>query len=325
MLRRDFLRTVGASGCVLVAGSAVAQNMPKGPVRLIVGFAPGGGTDVLARVIAPKLQVLWNTPVIVENKPGATGMIAADLVAKSAPDGLTLLVANLNTHALAPGLFPHVPYDAIRDFAPIVHIGSTPNILVGNANQGPKSVAELVALCKSKPGMISFGSAGNGSIQHLAFELFRIASGINAIHVPYKGSGAMLTELIGGQINYSFDTMPSSAAHVQSGRLVPLAQTQRVRSKSYPNLPTMEEAGYPGYDVGFWYGLAGPKKLPPALVQQINEDVNKVLAMQDVADQFGRYGTEGGGGSTDKFVKMIETDSKKWAKVIKDANVKADS
>jgi tripartite-type tricarboxylate transporter receptor subunit TctC len=323
--RRQFLRTVGASGCALVAGSAIAQGSARGPIRIIVGFAPGGGSDVLARVIAPKLQALWNTPVIVENKAGATGTIAADYVAKSAPDGLTLLLANLNTHALAPGLFAKLPYDANKDFTPIVHIGSTPNILVGNASQTPKSVAEVVALCKSKPDSVSFGSAGNGSIQHLAFELFRSAAGFSAIHVPYKGSGAMLSELIGGQINYSFDTMPSSGPHVQSGKLVALAQTGKVRSKTYPKLPTMEEAGFPGYDVGFWYGLAGPKNLPAALTQQINEAVNKVLAMPDVMEQYARAGTEDGGGDPQKLARMIETDGRKWAKVIKDANIKADS
>lgn len=325
MLRRQFMRTVGASGCALVAGSAIAQGTPKGPIRLIVGFAPGGGSDVLARVIAPKLSMIWNTQVIVENKAGATGMIAAEYVAKSAPDGMTLLLANLNTHALAPSLFPRVPYDIERDFAPIVHIGSTPNILVGNTSQEPRSVAELVALCKKKPGSISFGSAGNGSIQHLALELFKIAAGINAIHVPYKGSGAMLTDLIGGQINYSFDTMPSSSAHVQGGKLVPLAQTQKVRSRSYPNLPTMAESGYPDYDVGFWYGLAGPRMLPQPLIQQINADVNKVLAMPDVVDKFERAGTADGGGTVQKFASMIDADARKWARVIKEANVKADS
>jgi tripartite-type tricarboxylate transporter receptor subunit TctC len=264
MLRRNFMQHLAASSCLLMAGNALSQVLPKGPIKIVVGFAPGGGTDVLARVIAPRLSTLWNTQVIIENRAGATGMIGADFVAKSPPDGTTLLLANLNTHAIAPSLFPHVPYDVRTDFTPIVHIGSTPNILVGNAQQAPKSVAEVVALCKSKPGTISFGSAGSGSIQHLALELFKIAAGINVIHVPYKGSGAMLTDLIGGQINYSFDTMPSSAVHVQSGRLVPLAQTSKVRSQSYPSLPTMAEAGYPGYEVGFWYGLAGPKNLAPS-------------------------------------------------------------
>lgn len=325
MLRRNFLQTIGASGAALVAGSAFAQNIPKGPIKLMVGFAPGGGTDVMARVLAPKLSALWNTQVIVENRAGATGMIGADYIAKSAPDGMNLLVANLNTHALAPGLFPHVPYDALKDFTPIIHIGSTPNILVGNTQQGPKSVAELVALCKSKPGTISFGSAGNGSIQHLAIELFKIATGINVIHVPYKGSGAMLTDLISGQINYSFDTMPSAGPHIANGKLVPLAQTQKVRSKSYPNVPTMQEAGYPGFDVGFWYGLAGPKNMPAAMVAQMNADVNKVLAMPDVAEKFERAGASDGGGTPQKLAAMIEVDAKKWAKVIKDANVKADS
>jgi tripartite-type tricarboxylate transporter receptor subunit TctC len=325
MLRRDFIRSVGATGCALAAGHSLAQNTPKGVVKLIVGFAPGGGSDVLARVIAPKLSALWGTQVIVENRAGATGMLGADLVAKAPADGLTLLLANMNTHAIAPGLFQHVPYDARGDFAPIIHIGSTPNILVGNTSQAPKTVAELVALCKSKPGTISFGSAGNGSIQHLALELFKIAAGIDGIHVPYKGSGAMLSDLIGGQINYSFDTMPSSTPHVQNGKLVALAQTQKQRSKTYPNLPTMEEAGFPGFDVSFWYGIAGPKKLPPEMVQQINADVNKVLAMPDVADRFERSGAGGGGGSPQKLASMIDVDLRKWAKVIKDANVKPDA
>ena len=323
MLRRDFIRTVAASSAALSAGRLFAQG--KGPIRLIVGFAPGGGSDVLARVLAPKLSALWSTQVIVENRAGATGMLAADHVAKSPPDGMTLLLANMNTHAIAPGLFPKVPYDAQKDFAPIVHIGSTPNILVGNTQQGPKSVAELAALCKSKPGAVSFGSAGNGSIQHLALELFKIAAGIDAIHVPYKGSGAMLTDLIGGQVNYSFDTMPSSTPHVQNGKLVPLAQTSKVRAKTYPNLPTMEEAGFPGYEVGFWYGVAGPKGMSAELVQRINADVNKVLAMPDVVERFERSGTDGGGGSPQRLAGMIDVDLKKWAKVIKDANVKPDA
>jgi len=313
---------MGAGLCSL---SSFGQSPQKGPIRLIVGFAPGGGTDVLARLLAPKLALLWGTQVIVENRAGATGMIGADYVAKSAPDGLTLLVANLNTHAIAPGLFPKVPYDLHKDFSPIVVLGSTPNMLVCNTQQGVKSVADVVALCKNKPGKISFGSAGNGSIQHLAYELFKHAAGIDAIHVPYKGSGAMLTDLISGQINFSFDTMPSSAAHVASGRLIPLAQTEKQRSKSYPNLPTMAEVGYPSYEVGFWYGLAGPKGMAQSQIQQINEDVNKVLAMPEIIERYQGIGTEPGGGRADRLRNLIDVDSKKWAKVIKDAGVTSDS
>lgn len=325
MLRRDFLKTVGVSGCALAGGGAWAQSAPKGPIRILVGYAPGGGTDVLSRVIAPKLALLWDTPVVVENRPGATGMIAASAVAKAVPDGLTLLMANMNTHAIAPGLFPQIAYDVQSDFTPIVHVGSTPNILVGNASQGPKTVAELVDICRKKPGSISFGSAGNGSIQHLALEMFKDSVGIEALHVPYKGSGAMLTDLIGGQINYSFDTMPSSGPHIRGGKLVSLAQTQKVRHKSYPTVPTMEEAGVRDFEVSFWYGLAGPKGLPAAMVQQINADVNKVLAMPDVIEKFELAGTGDGGGVPQKLAKMIETDTKKWAKVIKTANIKPDA
>lgn len=325
MLRRDFMRAAGASGLALAAGGALAQAVPKGPVRILVGFAPGGGTDVVARVLAPKLSQLWGTQVIVENRAGATGMIAADHVAKAAPDGNTLLLANMNTHAIAPALFPHVPYDAHKDFTPIVPLGYTPNILVGNTGQGPKSVAELVALCKSKPGAISFGSAGNGSIQHLALELFKIAAGISTIHVPYKGSAAMITDVIAGQVNFSFDTMPSSGPHIQNGKLVALAQTTKVRHKNFPNVPTMEEAGIRGYDVSFWYGQVGPKNLPAAMVEQMNADVLKVIAMPDVVDKLERAGVSDGGGTAQKLTGMIESDLKRWAKVIKDANIKPDS
>jgi tripartite-type tricarboxylate transporter receptor subunit TctC len=291
----------------------------------LVGFGPGGGTDVVARVLAPKLAQLWNTQVIVENRAGATGMIASDFVSKAAPDGATLLLANMNTHAIAPALFSHVPYDANKDFSCIGYLGSTPNILVGNTSQGPKTVAELVALCKSKPGAISFGSAGNGSIQHLALELFKMAAGINTLHVPYKGSGPMISDVIAGQVHYSFDTMPSSGPHIQNGRLVPLAQTAKGRHKNYPNVPTMEEAGFRGFDVTFWYGLAAPKNLPAPMVEQINADLNKVLAMADVVEKFERAGVSVGGGNPQKFASMVDADLKKWGKVIKDANVKPDA
>jgi len=324
MQRRDWLRALAITGPALMMNKVCAQ-IPKRPIRLIVGFAPGGGSDVLARLLAPKLAALWNTQVIVENKPGVTGMIAADYVAKSAPDGLTVLLANLNTHAIAPGLFSNVPYDLHKDFTPIAYIGLTPNMLVCNPKQTVRSVADVVALCQSKPGQISFGSAGNGSIEHLAFELFKTAAQIDAIHVPYKGSGAMLIDLISGQINFSFVTMPSSAAHVDNGRLIPLAQTGMTRAKNYPNLPTMVEAGYPGYEVGFWYGLVGPKGLPASLVAEMNAGMNQVLAAPDIAERLLALGMAGGGGSPDTFRALIAADAQRWAKVIKDAGVTPNS
>jgi len=325
MQRRTLIGTAGAAAASLAAPWLAAQTLPAGPIRIVVGFSPGGGTDILARVIGQKLSVLWNTQVLVENRAGATGVIAAEYVAKQPADGNTLLMAHINSHAIAPALFPKMPYSVERDFTPVVLVGVTPNLLVCNEQQPAKTVPELVALCRAQPGKISFGSAGNGSAQHLALEMFKLAAGLDAIHIPYKGSGPMLTDLIGGQINYSFDTMTAATPHVKSGKAVAVAQTRQKRAKGHPNVPTMAESGFPGFEATTWYGLVGPGRLPAAMVQRMNEDINRVLAMPDVQDKFDQYGAEDGGGSAEKFAGFIQSESRKWAKVVKDANVKPDA
>ena len=301
-----------------------AQTLPGGPVRIVVGFAPGGGTDILARVIGQKLATMWNTTVLVENKAGAAGVIAADYVAKQPADGNVLLMAHINSHAIAPALIPKMNYNAVTDFSPISMVGVTPNLLIGNDKQTARTVKDIVELCKKNPGKISFGSAGNGSAQHLALEMFKLAAGIDALHVPYKGSGPMLTDLIGGQINYSFDTMTAATPHVKGGKAIAIAQTRAKRAKSYPNVPTMIESGFPGFEATTWYGLVGPGKMPAAMVKRMNEDINKVLQMPDVIEKFEQYGAEDGGGTPEKFADFIQTESVKWAKVVKDAGVKAE-
>jgi tripartite-type tricarboxylate transporter receptor subunit TctC len=295
------------------------------PVRIIVGFPPGGGTDILARVLAQKLTVMWNVQVLVENRAGATGVIAADYLSKQAPDGTTLMMAHINSHAIAPALFPKIPYQVERDFTPAVLVGVTPNLLICGEQQTARTVKDLVELCRKNPGRITFGSAGNGSAQHLALEMFKLGAGIDAIHVPYKGSGPMLTDLMGGQIQYSFDTMTAATPHVKSGKVFGIAQTRLQRSAAHPTVPTMAESGFPGFEATTWYGLAGPAKMAPALVRHINEDVNKVLAMPDVQERFAQYGAEDGGGSAEKFATFIQAEMRKWAKVVKDANVKMDA
>jgi tripartite-type tricarboxylate transporter receptor subunit TctC len=236
-----------------------------------------------------------------------------------------LLMAHINSHALAPSLQPKLRYNAERDFVPIVLVGVTPNLLIGNADQPAKTVADLVALCKAQPGRISFGSAGQGSAQHLALEMFKLRAKVDALHVPYKGSGPLLTDLIGGQIQYSFETMTAATPHVKNGKVVAIAQTRTKRAKGHPNVPTMQEQGYEGFEATTWYGLVGPGKLPTSIAQKINQDVNTVLAMPDVQERMDTYGAEDGGGSTEKFTQFIHTEIAKWAKVVKDADVKVDS
>ena len=226
MQRRTFISATSGAAALLalpMLRAQTASTLPTGPVRIIVGFAPGGGTDILARVIAQKLGVMWSVPVLVENKAGAAGMIAADYVAKQPSDGATLLMAHINSHAIAPALTPRMTYSVENDFTPIVLVGVTPNLLICNEQQAARTVKDVVELCRKNPGKISFGSAGNGSAQHLALEMFKLAAKIDAIHVPYKGSGPMLTDLIGGQINYSFDTMTAATPHVKSGKAIAIA------------------------------------------------------------------------------------------------------
>ena len=322
MKRRSLL---AATAATLATPLVKAQSLPKGPVRIIVGFPPGGGTDALARVVAQKLQAMWGVSIVIENKAGAAGVIAADYVSKQAPDGNTLLMAHINSHALAPAMGTKLNYDAERDFAPISMVGVTPNILICNADQPAKSVADLVELCKRQPGKVSFASAGGGSAQHFALEMFKLLAGIDALHVPYKGSGPALTDLIGGQVNYCFETMTSAAPHIKSGKALALAQTRLKRAKGFPGVPTMAEAGFAGFEATVWYGLMAPARVPAGMTQRMNEDVNKVLAMSDVQEKMDQYGAEDGGGSIDKFASFIKSEQQKWAQVAKAANVKIDN
>ena len=322
MQRRTFTAGVAAT---LAAPLVRAQGgIPAGPIRIIVGFAPGGGTDILARVIGQKLGDLWKSTVIVENKAGASGTIAADYVAKQPGDGTTLLMAHINSQAITPAL-THVNYDPATDFQPIMLVGVTPNLLICNEHQPAKTVKDLVKLCKDNPGRISFGSAGTGSAQHLALEMFMLAAKVKAIHVPYKGSGPMLTDLIGGQIQYSFDTMTAATPHVKSGKAIAIAQTRLQRVKAYPNVPTMSESGFPGFEATTWYGLVGPAKMPAAMAKRMNEDMNKVMLMPEVVEKLEASGASEGGGSPEKFGEFMRTEQVKWARVIKQAGVRPEA
>jgi len=322
MQRRSF---VAGAAAALGAPRVFAQAWPAGPVRIVVGFPPGGGTDALARLLAAKLTAMWNQQVIVETKAGVAGVLAAEYVATQPADGSTLLMAHINSHALAPSLQPKLKYDPERDFTPLMLVGVTPNLLVCNPQQPAKTVKDIVALCKAKPGQIGFGSAGNGSAQHLALELFKLRAQVDALHVPYKGSAPVITDLIGGQIAYAFETMTAATPHVKGGRLQAIAQTRAKRAKSYPDVPTMAEQGFAGFEATTWYGLAAPGKLAPGIAKKINDDANKVMAMPDVQAQLEQYGAEDGGGSPERFAQFINAEIAQWRKVVKDGNVRVES
>ncbi len=325
MHKRTFIQAAAGAAAGLALPALRAQEWPSGPVRIVVGFPPGGGTDALARVVAQKLTAMWGQQVIVETKAGVAGVLAAEYMATQPADGSALLMAHINSHALAASLQPKLRYNIERDFTPIVLVGVTPNLLIANPAQGVKNVADIVALCKAKPGAVSFGSAGAGSAQHLALEMFKLRAKVDALHIPYKGSGPLLTDLIGGQIQFSFETMTAATPHVKNGRVLAIAQTRTKRAKGHPGVPTMQEEGYEGFEATTWYGLVGPGKLPAHIVDKVNRDVNTILAMPDVQEKMDTYGAEDGGGSAQKFTQFIRTEQEKWGKVVKEGNVKVDS
>jgi tripartite-type tricarboxylate transporter receptor subunit TctC len=324
MQRRHFIQSGAA---VIASPAAWAQSAwPSAPVRIVVGFPPGGGTDALARVVAQKLTVMWGQQVIIETRAGAAGILAAEYVAQQPGDGSTLLMAHINSHALGPALQPaKLRYNVERDFTPLCLVGVTPNLLVAHPGAPNKSVADVVAACKAAPGQIAFGSAGLGSAQHLALEMFKVQAKVDALHIPYKGSAPALTDLMGGQIQYCFETMTSATPHVKNGKIVAIAQTRAKRAKGHPTVPTMQEQGFDGYEATTWYGLVGPGKLPAAIADKINHDVNAALAMPDVQAQMDTYGAEDGGGTREKFTQFIASEQVKWARVVKEGNVKVES
>jgi tripartite-type tricarboxylate transporter receptor subunit TctC len=261
---------------------------------------------------------------VIDNKPGASGTLGAEYVAQQASDGSTLLLTTINSHALAPAVLPRLRYHPERDFVPVALLGLTPNLLIAGAQQPAKTVKDIVALCKAQPGKVTFGSAGPGTAQHFALELFKLRAKVDALHVPYKGSGPLLTDLIGGQIQYSFETMAAATPHVKSGRAIAIAQTRAKRVKAYPDVPTMQEQGFAGFETFNWYGISGPGKLPAPIAQKMNKDILSVLALADVRDKFDALGVEDGGGSPERFADLVRSETVKWAKVAREANVRVD-
>lgn len=305
---------------VTVAVNAYGQEYPAKPIRLVVPWPAGGLTDLVARIVGERLGYVLGKPMVIDNKAGASGFIGTEIVAKAPPDGYTLLLVTSSTHAASPALFRKIPYDPINDFATISQVTLAPNILVVPPSLSANSVAELVTLAKAKPGQLDYASYGNGSTAHLAAELFLQTTGASMAHIPYKGSAAAVTDLIGGHVQVFFDTIPSSLPHVRSGKLKALAVTGPTRTPAAPDIPTVAET-YPGFEVSVWQGFQAPAGTPRAIVDKLNANILKVMAMQDVRERLINLGAEPVSSTPEQFAQHIAREKQKWADVVKRAGI----
>jgi tripartite-type tricarboxylate transporter receptor subunit TctC len=312
-----------ALAALIAPAPAAAQDYPTKPIRLIVPFAPSGGTDLTARAIAAKLTESWGQTVVADNRPGANGTIAVELAVKSAPDGYTLTMIS-SSHSVNSTLYPKLPYDLVRDLAPITQATSQPYALVVHPSVPAKSVKELIALAKAKPGGLNYGSSGTGGFSHLAGALLASSAGIELVHVPYKGGAPALTDVISGQIQMLFSTLLQSQAQIKAGRLRALAVTTAKRTPAAPELPTMIEAGVPGYVVTGWYGILAPAKTPAPIIAKLNGEIVRILHLPEVKERLAADGSEPVGNTPQEFGAHIASEIAKWRKVVQAAGIKVD-
>ena len=321
------MKTIIRAGALLLGMAALqvmAQSYPAKPVKTIVPFPAGGTTDILGRIVAQKLSERLGQQFIIDNRGGAGGNIGADIVAKSAPDGYTLLVGTVGTNAINASLYAKMPYDTAKDFVPIGLIAAVPNVLVVHPAVPARSVKELIDLLKSKPGEINFASSGNGTSIHLSGELFKTMAGVNMNHIPYKGSAPALTDLIGGQVQLMFDNLPSSMPHIKAGRLRALAVTSLKRSAALPDVPTIAESALPGFDASSWFALFAPAGTPKEIVAKLNSELNAILQLPDVREKFAAQGAEPTEFNPEQFAAFTHAELTKWARVVKESGAKVD-
>ena len=317
--------TLALMCCVLVSANASAQsNYPNRPIRIIVAFSAGGISDVIARALAAKMSNTIGQPVVVENKPGAASTLAGDLVAKSAPDGYTVWLQDITTHSINATLYAKLPFDPIKDFAPVTLVASTPLMLVVHPSNPAKNLKELVAFLKSGDGKHAYGSSGSGSPNHLAGELLKTANAIDTLHIPYKGSAPSTQAILANEIAFVFSSMPPAVSNVKGGRLRALAVTSTKRVPAAPDVPTMIELGFDGFDVTAWYGLLAPAGTPEAVIRKVYADTAKILAQPDVRARFADLYLDIIGNSPEEMAQVIRAEIPKWAKIIKDSGARAD-
>jgi tripartite-type tricarboxylate transporter receptor subunit TctC len=325
MTRFSAVLAAAAIVAAALAPPAHAQGFPdpKKPIRIIVPTAPAGGNDAMARIVAQKLNERLKQPVIVENKSGANGAIGSEFVAKAPPDGYTILFGYIATHGINPGL-SKLPYDAVKDFAPIAQIAEAPVVLVVNPSVQAKTVQELIALAKAKPGALSYASAGNGTAPHIAAEMFKQMAGIDMVHVPYKGSSPGVTDTIAGQTQVMFPSLVAASGHMKTNKLRGVAISSKSRSKLFPSLPTVSESGLKGFEITQWYGFFAPAKTPKETVDFLNREIVAVMKDPDTQAKFAAQGAEVVTGSPEAFGKLVQSEIAKWSQLIKSAKITAD-
>lgn len=299
-----------------------AQDYPSRVITLVVPVPPGGAADFIARTLGQKLQDALGQPVVISNRGGASGTIASDNVAKAQPDGYTILLNSITTHGIGPHLYTSLPYDSVKDFAPIMLVAKLPLVMTLAAERPMKSVQEVIAFSKANPGKLSFASSGNGGAPHLSGELFKIVTGTQMLHVPYRGSGPAVVDVAAGRIDIMFDAIPSLLPMIQADKLRPLAAASAARNPILPNVPTFDELGIKGMEVSLWYGITGPAALPQPIVQKLNAELTKVLAMPDVQQAFARQGAIPAGGSPQEFAAFMRDESARWGEVVRKNNIK---
>ena len=320
--KRIFVTLIAAL-CAVGAPAFAQDKWPSKPIKYIVPFPPGGTTDILARLIGQKLSLALGQPVLIENKAGAGGNIGSDFVAKSAPDGYTILGGTISSHAINVSMYKDMPYDPVKDFVPITLIGTNANVLVVAPTHPAKTAQELIAQAKAKPGSMSFASAGNGTSQHLSGELFKAMAGLDMVHIPYKGSAPAIQDVMAGQVPMMFDTTVVAAPHIKSGNVRALAVTSSTRVKGMESIPTLSEAGVPGYQLVSWQGIFAPAGTPKDIVVRLNAELVKIIALPDIRERLDSLGVDPVANTSEEFAVFQKAEITKWAKVIKDANIKA--
>ena len=321
---RDRVAAVSFVVAAGFAGGAWGQAYPAKPLRIVVPFPPGGTSDILARTLGPKLSAEWGQPVVVDNRPGAAGNIAAEHVARSPGDGYTLFITTVGIHAIHPSLYSKLPFDAARDFTPITNLVMLPTVLTVHPSVPVKSVKELIALAKKRPGDLSYSSAGSGSQPHLTAEMFKTQAGVNILHVPYKGAAQQLTDLVAGHVALTFATAPSAVPFIKSGQMRAIGVSSGKRASALPDVPTIAEGGVPGYEAVGWNGLVGPANMPAPVLEKIHAATVKIFQMPDVHGRMTSLAAEPHTTTPAEFASYIKAETVKWAKAVKDSGAKLD-